>query len=125
MSRQEKIIEIVKRVSKSDVAPDPEQSLFDSGYLDSFALTDMVGELEREVQHRDTGFGSDAPAVRFARAHRVLRGAAIGPSRVSLSKAMPAIVSFGRYLPAGRARQRRTGGAAAGGCLVDFKRQRH
>jgi acyl carrier protein len=48
MSRQEKIIEIVKRVSKSDVAPDPEESLFDSGYLDSFALTDMVGELERE-----------------------------------------------------------------------------
>jgi acyl carrier protein len=37
MSRQEKIIEIVKRVSKSDVAPDPEESLFDSGYLDSFA----------------------------------------------------------------------------------------
>jgi len=48
MSRQEKIIEIVKKVSKSDVAPDPEESLFDSGYLDSFALTDMVGELERE-----------------------------------------------------------------------------
>jgi acyl carrier protein len=48
MSRQEKIIEIVKRVSKNDVAPDPEESLFDSGYLDSFALTDMVGELERE-----------------------------------------------------------------------------
>jgi len=48
MSRQEKIIEIVKRVSKSDVAPDPEESLFDSGYLDSFALTDMVGEIERE-----------------------------------------------------------------------------
>jgi acyl carrier protein len=48
MSRQEKITEIVKRVSKNDVAPDPEESLFDSGYLDSFALTDMVGEIERE-----------------------------------------------------------------------------
>jgi acyl carrier protein len=48
MSRQEKITEIVKKVSKNDVAPDPEESLFDSGYLDSFALTDMVGELERE-----------------------------------------------------------------------------
>ena len=48
MNRQQKIIEIVKRVSKNDVAPDPEESLFDSGYLDSFALTDMVGELERE-----------------------------------------------------------------------------
>jgi acyl carrier protein len=48
MSRQEKIVEIVRRVSKNDVAPDPGESLFDSGYLDSFALTDMVGELERE-----------------------------------------------------------------------------
>ena len=47
MSRQEKIAEIVKKVSKSDVAPDPEESLFDSGYLDSFALTDMAGEIER------------------------------------------------------------------------------
>jgi acyl carrier protein len=48
MSRQEKITEIVKRVAKSEVAPDPSESLFDSGYLDSFALTDMVGEIERE-----------------------------------------------------------------------------
>jgi acyl carrier protein len=48
MSRQEKITEIVKKVSKNDVAPDPEESLFDSGYLDSFALTDMVGEIEKE-----------------------------------------------------------------------------
>jgi acyl carrier protein len=47
-SRQQKIAEIVKRVSKNDVEPDPEESLFDSGYLDSFALTDMVGEIERE-----------------------------------------------------------------------------
>jgi acyl carrier protein len=48
MSKQEKIAEIVKRVSKKPAAPDPEESLFDSGYLDSFALTDMVAELERE-----------------------------------------------------------------------------
>jgi acyl carrier protein len=48
MSRQEKIAEIVKRVSKNDVAPEPDESLFDSGYLDSFALTDMVSEIERE-----------------------------------------------------------------------------
>ncbi|MES1256980.1 MAG: acyl carrier protein [Acidobacteriota bacterium] len=39
---------MIKRVSKQEVAPDPEESLFDSGYLDSFALTDMVSELERE-----------------------------------------------------------------------------
>jgi acyl carrier protein len=48
MSKQDKIAEIVKRVSKKKVAPDPEESLFDSGYLDSFALTDMVTELEQE-----------------------------------------------------------------------------
>jgi acyl carrier protein len=48
MSKQDKIAEIVKRVSKKAAAPDPEESLFDSGYLDSFALTDMVTELEQE-----------------------------------------------------------------------------
>jgi acyl carrier protein len=48
MSKQDKIVEIVKRVSKKTAAPDPEESLFDSGYLDSFALTDMVTELEQE-----------------------------------------------------------------------------
>lgn len=48
MSKQDKITEIVKRVSKKPAAPDPEESLFDSGYLDSFALTDMVTELEHE-----------------------------------------------------------------------------
>lgn len=48
MSTQEKIVNIVRRVSKQDAAPDPAESLFDSGYLDSFALTDMVTEIERE-----------------------------------------------------------------------------
>jgi len=47
MTRQQKITEIVTRVSKKPAAPDPEESLFDSGYLDSFALTDMVTELEQ------------------------------------------------------------------------------
>jgi acyl carrier protein len=30
------------------VLPDPDDSLFDSGFLDSFALPDLVTELERE-----------------------------------------------------------------------------
>jgi acyl carrier protein len=47
MSTQERIIAVIKKVSGQDVAPDPEESLFDSGYLDSFALTDMVAELEK------------------------------------------------------------------------------
>jgi len=48
MNRQERIVEIVKRVSKNDTPPDPGESLFDSGYLDSFALTDMVAEIEKD-----------------------------------------------------------------------------
>ena len=48
MSRHERIIDVIRRVSKQEVVPDPEESLFDSGYLDSFALTDMVAELEKE-----------------------------------------------------------------------------
>src|SRR5439155_3117503 len=48
MSTQERIIAVIKRVSGQDAAPDPEESLFDSGHLDSFALTDMVGEIEKE-----------------------------------------------------------------------------
>lgn len=38
------------RVGKRDVAPETAESLFDSGYLDSFALTDMVTEIEREFR---------------------------------------------------------------------------
>jgi acyl carrier protein len=48
MSKQDKIAEIVRRISNKPVAPGTEESLFDSGYLDSFALADMVTELERE-----------------------------------------------------------------------------
>ena len=48
MNKQDKIVEIVKRVSGKKVAPGAEESLFESGYLDSFALTDMVAELEKE-----------------------------------------------------------------------------
>ncbi len=48
MDRAEKILEIVKGVSKKKTSPDPDESLFDSGYLDSFALPDMIAEIERE-----------------------------------------------------------------------------
>jgi acyl carrier protein len=48
MSKQDKIAEIVKRVSNKKIAPGVDESLFESGYLDSFALTDMVTELEQE-----------------------------------------------------------------------------
>jgi acyl carrier protein len=48
MDNQQRIIQIVQSVSKKKTVPDPEESLFDSGYLDSFALPDMVGDLEKE-----------------------------------------------------------------------------
>jgi acyl carrier protein len=48
MDRREKIIEIIRQVSKQDVRPDADESLFDSGLLDSFALPDMVTALEKE-----------------------------------------------------------------------------
>jgi acyl carrier protein len=50
MDSRERIIEIVRNVSKKAVLPDAEESLFDSGFLDSFALPDMVSELEREFK---------------------------------------------------------------------------
>ncbi|HEV2688493.1 MAG TPA: acyl carrier protein [Bryobacteraceae bacterium] len=50
MDNKGRIVAIVKSVSKKTDVPDAEESLFDSGYLDSFALPDMVSELEREFQ---------------------------------------------------------------------------
>ena len=48
MDNRERIVAILKNVAKKSQVPDADESLFDSGYLDSFALPDMVGELERE-----------------------------------------------------------------------------
>jgi acyl carrier protein len=48
MDTQTKIIEIVKQVAQKPIDPAPEESLFESGALDSFALTDLVSALERE-----------------------------------------------------------------------------
>jgi len=47
MSRQAQITEIIRKISKKDISPDPEESLFDSGLLDSFALPDVLSELEK------------------------------------------------------------------------------
>jgi acyl carrier protein len=45
---QTRIAGIIQRVSKQPVQIGPDQSLFDSGLLDSFALPDMVTALENE-----------------------------------------------------------------------------
>jgi acyl carrier protein len=48
MDNRERILTIVRKVSNQTATPDPDESLFDSGFLDSFALPELVSELERE-----------------------------------------------------------------------------
>ncbi len=43
-----RIVGILKKVSGKDTVPSDDESLFESWYLDSFALTDMVCALESE-----------------------------------------------------------------------------
>ena len=47
MNRQAQITEIIRTFSKKNMSPDPDESLFDSGLLDSFALPDVVSALEK------------------------------------------------------------------------------
>ena len=46
MDKRTKILEIIRQVSKPDANPAPDESLFESGLLDSFALPDMVTAIE-------------------------------------------------------------------------------
>jgi acyl carrier protein len=48
----DKILEIVRRVAAKPVDPAPDESLFESGMLDSFTLTDLVSALEAEFSIR-------------------------------------------------------------------------
>ena len=48
MTDQQKIVTALRVVTKNDAVPGAEESLFDSGYLDSFALPDLVVELEKQ-----------------------------------------------------------------------------
>lgn len=48
MDNKERILSIVRKVSNNSTAPAADESLFDSGYLDSFALPELVSELERD-----------------------------------------------------------------------------
>jgi acyl carrier protein len=52
MNKQARITEIVERLSGKPLPVGPDESLFESGVLDSFALPDMVGALEREFSIR-------------------------------------------------------------------------
>jgi len=39
---------VVQKVAQKPIPADPDESLFDSGVLDSFGLPDMVSALEKE-----------------------------------------------------------------------------
>jgi acyl carrier protein len=48
MTDRQKIMAALKAVTKNDAIPADEESLFDSGYLDSFALPDLIAEIEKQ-----------------------------------------------------------------------------
>ncbi|HUE05080.1 MAG TPA: acyl carrier protein [Bryobacteraceae bacterium] len=77
MNKQAKITKIVEKLSGKPLAIGPEESLFESGVLDSFALTDMVGALEQEFSIRipdadltPRKFDSIARIEAYVEAHR-------------------------------------------------------
>ena len=69
MSRQAGILKVIHAVADIDTDPTPDESLFDSGTLDSFTLPDLVSGLEEE-------FGvtipdSDLVPERFDTIHKI------------------------------------------------------
>jgi acyl carrier protein len=52
MDHQRRIVDIVRRVAGKPVEFAPDESLFESGLLDSFTLTDLVTALESEFALR-------------------------------------------------------------------------
>jgi acyl carrier protein len=69
MNNAQKIAEIVRKVANKPVAPDPEDQLFEMGYLDSFVLTDLVMELEKQFGVRIPD--SDLNPRRFESVERI------------------------------------------------------
>ena len=48
MGQEARILKVLQRVSGKNIVPTGDESLFVSGLLDSFALTDFVAALEEE-----------------------------------------------------------------------------
>jgi acyl carrier protein len=48
MTLPQRIEAVVQKVAQKPIPQDPDESLFESGILDSFALPDMVSALEKE-----------------------------------------------------------------------------
>ena len=47
-TRRERLLGVLKKVTTQPIPTDAEESLFESGLLDSFALPDLVSALEQE-----------------------------------------------------------------------------
>ncbi len=47
-TRHERLLAVLKTVTAQPLPADDDESLFESGLLDSFALPDLVGALEQE-----------------------------------------------------------------------------
>ena len=45
---QKRLRDLVQKIAEKPIPQDPDESLFESGVLDSFALTDVVGAIEEE-----------------------------------------------------------------------------
>jgi acyl carrier protein len=52
MDKRTKIISVIRKVAGKPIDPAPGESLFESGLLDSFTLTDLVTALESEFSIR-------------------------------------------------------------------------
>jgi hypothetical protein len=52
MDTREKILGIIRQVGKPGANPEADESLFDSGLLDSFALPDVVSALEKNSRSK-------------------------------------------------------------------------
>jgi acyl carrier protein len=52
MDQQRRIVDVVRRVAGKPVEFGPDESLFESGLLDSFTLPDLVTALESEFSLR-------------------------------------------------------------------------
>jgi acyl carrier protein len=52
MDKRTKIVAIIRRLAGKPIDPAPDESLFESGLLDSFTLSDLVTALESEFAIR-------------------------------------------------------------------------
>jgi acyl carrier protein len=51
-TRRERLLGVLKKVTTQPIPADADESLFESGLLDSFALPDLVSALEQEFSVR-------------------------------------------------------------------------